>query len=128
MRLSDAGRQYGSWHNLKRLESRKRLNVWHLLLILTGRLMTRLSATVVQSDSEVSLAQAAAPVSSGGRRGLMASLLVGVGGLGLALAIERGGSFLSSVLAARWGGAEVFGAYSVALMAANNVAWYAGSG
>ena len=32
------------------------------------------------------------------------------------------------MLAARWGGVEVFGAYSVALMAANNVAWYAGSG
>jgi O-antigen/teichoic acid export membrane protein len=64
------------------------------------------------------------------RRGphLIGSLMTAVGGLGVALAIERGGSFLSNVLAARWGGVEVFGAYSVALMAANNVAWYAGSG
>jgi O-antigen/teichoic acid export membrane protein len=59
---------------------------------------------------------------------LVGSLMTAVGGLGVALAIERGGSFLSNVLAARWGGVEVFGAYSVALMAANNVAWYAGSG
>jgi len=54
--------------------------------------------------------------------------MTAVGGLGVALMIERGGSFVSNVLAARWGGVEVFGAYSVALMAANNVAWYAGSG
>jgi len=78
-------------------------------------------------EAEETLAQVASQTRAK-RLGLLPSLLAGVGGLGLALAIERAGSFLSNVLAARWAGAEVFGAYSVALMAANNVAWYAGSG
>ena len=54
--------------------------------------------------------------------------MIGSGALGAALAIERGGSFLANVLAARLGGAQVFGAYSIALTAANNVAWYVGAG
>jgi len=60
--------------------------------------------------------------------GLLHSLGTGAGALGVALGIERGGSFLANVLAARLGGAQVFGAYSIALNAANNVAWYVGAG
>jgi O-antigen/teichoic acid export membrane protein len=42
--------------------------------------------------------------------------------------IERGCSFAASLLAARFAGAQVFGAYSLALTTANNVATYAGAG
>ncbi len=37
-------------------------------------------------------------------------------------------SFLANIAAARLGGAHVFGAYSVAMTTANNVASYAGAG
>ena len=88
------------------------------------------SAVAAVSQIEVleEIADAHNAASGTRKQSLLASLLLGIGGLGTALFIERGGSFFSSVLAARWGGAEVFGAYSVALTAANNVAWYAGSG
>ncbi|HLX43918.1 MAG TPA: hypothetical protein VKR43_10810 [Bryobacteraceae bacterium] len=65
---------------------------------------------------------------AGHRSGLLHSLVTGAGALGLALGIERGGSFFANVLAARLGGAQIFGAYSIALTAANNVAWYVGAG
>ncbi|MDP8989397.1 MAG: hypothetical protein M3N41_04865 [Acidobacteriota bacterium] len=35
---------------------------------------------------------------------------------------------MANILAARWGGAQIFGAYSIALTAANSVAWYVGAG
>jgi len=59
---------------------------------------------------------------------LTRSLLTGAGALGVALGVERGGSFLSNLLAARLGGTSVFGAYSIALTTANNIASYAGAG
>ncbi len=59
---------------------------------------------------------------------LWRSLLGRMSALGLALTIERGAGFLANVLAARMAGAEVFGAYSLALTTANNVASYAGAG
>ena len=85
------------------------------------------AAAETRQDSPV-MVEAGAAVQTKRSPHLIGSLMTAVGGLGVALAIERGGSFLSNVLAARWGGVGVFGAYSVALMAANNVAWYAGSG
>lgn len=59
---------------------------------------------------------------------LVTSLLTGMGALGISLGFERGASFLSNVLAARLAGPSVFGAYSLALTTANNVASYAGAG
>ncbi len=63
-----------------------------------------------------------------GRAGLGPSLLTGMSALGVALGFERGASFLANVLAARLAGAETFGAYSLALTTANNIASYAGAG
>lgn len=57
------------------------------------------------------------------------SLVVkGASALGVVSVIERGCSFAANLLAARLGGAQVFGAYSLALTTANNVATYAGAG
>jgi O-antigen/teichoic acid export membrane protein len=55
-------------------------------------------------------------------------LVSGTFGLGLGVFIERGAGFAANVLAARWGGASVFGAYSLALTTASNIATYAGAG
>jgi O-antigen/teichoic acid export membrane protein len=69
-----------------------------------------------------------APDEAGSKRSLVASLLTGMGALGVSLGFERGASFLSNVLAARLAGPGTFGAYSLALTTANNVASYAGAG
>lgn len=61
-------------------------------------------------------------------RPLISSLLTGMWALGVSLGFERGASFLSNVLAARMAGPGAFGAYSLALTTANNVAGYAGAG
>ena len=95
--------------------------------------MTRVYTKTIRETAEVAEDGRAGVGASAGQSAprnssLVGSLMTAVGGLGFALAIERGGSFLSNVLAARLGGAKNFGSYSVALMAANNVAWYAGSG
>lgn len=55
-------------------------------------------------------------------------LFNGSSALGLATLIERGLGFLANLGAARLGGAHLFGAYSLALTTANNVASYAGAG
>lgn len=60
--------------------------------------------------------------------GLARKLLTGTSALGAATAMERGMGFLASLLAARLGGASSFGAYSLALTTANNIAAYTGSG
>lgn len=52
----------------------------------------------------------------------------GASALGVVTLIERGCGFAAHLLAARVGGAQVFGAYSLALTTANNVATYAGAG
>jgi O-antigen/teichoic acid export membrane protein len=88
---------------------------------------------LVPGDAEMGgakaeLARDPANADTGHRSGLLNSLVTGAGALGLALGIERGGSFFANVLAARLGGAQIFGAYSIALTAANNVAWYVGAG
>jgi len=55
-------------------------------------------------------------------------ILAASSALGVATAIERGLGFFANFLAARVGGAGVFGAYSLALTTANNIASYAGGG
>ena len=55
-------------------------------------------------------------------------ILAASSALGTATLIERGLGFLANFLAARIGGAGVFGAYSLALTTANNIASYAGGG
>ncbi len=74
---------------------------------------------------------AAAPVNSlidPARPSLAGSLLTGVFSVGGALAVERAAGFLANLLAARLAGTAVFGAYSISLNTANNVASYAGAG
>jgi len=55
-------------------------------------------------------------------------LFSGSSALGFATLMERGLGFAANLAAARLGGAHVFGAYSVAMTTANNVASYAGAG
>jgi O-antigen/teichoic acid export membrane protein len=55
-------------------------------------------------------------------------LFSGSSTLGIASLIERGLGFVANLAAARLGGAHTFGAYSVAMSTANNVASYAGAG
>lgn len=52
----------------------------------------------------------------------------GASAVGTATIVERGLGFLANVLAARLGGTQVFGAYSLALSTASIVATYAGAG
>lgn len=58
----------------------------------------------------------------------LSKVVAGTSALGLATLIERGLSMTAGVLAARWGGASVFGSYSLALTTANNISAYTGSG
>ena len=60
--------------------------------------------------------------------GLSHVLLSGSSALGVATLTERGLGFLANIAAARLGGASVYGAYSLAITTANNVASYAGAG
>jgi O-antigen/teichoic acid export membrane protein len=55
-------------------------------------------------------------------------LFSGSSALGIATIAERGLGFLANLAAARIGGTQVFGAYSVAMTTANNIASYAGAG
>jgi O-antigen/teichoic acid export membrane protein len=55
-------------------------------------------------------------------------LVSGTSALGLGLIIERGCGFLANLLAARFGGASTFGAYSLAITTANNISTYAAGG
>lgn len=55
-------------------------------------------------------------------------LLGSTSALGASVVIERGASFLANILAARFGGAPTFGAYSLAVTAANNISTYAAGG
>ena len=55
-------------------------------------------------------------------------LVSGTSALGLGVLIERGSGFAANILAARLGGAATFGAYSLAITTANNIATYAAAG
>ena len=61
-------------------------------------------------------------------RSLSRLLLYGGATLGLAVGVERVLGFLSAMLAARIGGPQTFGAYSVVLATAGTIAAYAGAG
>ena len=58
----------------------------------------------------------------------MRHLVSGTSALGLGVVIERGAGFVANILAARMGGASTFGAYSLAISTANNIATYAAAG
>jgi O-antigen/teichoic acid export membrane protein len=55
-------------------------------------------------------------------------LLKGSFALGFSVSIERGMGFIANILAARLGGTQTFGAYSLAISTANNISTYAGGG
>src|SRR4051794_32660253 len=81
----------------------------------------RMETTLVTEQEELRMH----PDSAGG---VARRLVAGTSALGVATALERGLSFLASLTAARLGGAATFGAYSLALTTANNIAAYTGSG
>ncbi len=56
------------------------------------------------------------------------TLVTGASALILATGLERGFGFLANLLSARLGGTATYGAYSLALTTANNIAAYAGAG
>ncbi len=68
-------------------------------------------------------AMAAQPRPSNVRR-----IFSGTSVLATGVFIERGAGFVANILAARLGGAATFGAYSLAITTANNIATYAGAG
>src|SRR5579872_6439890 len=78
--------------------------------------------------SEAATESATSEVRSPSPPGLARLLLGGSSALGLATVMERGLGFLANLAAVRLGGASIFGAYSVAMTTANNVASYAGAG
>jgi O-antigen/teichoic acid export membrane protein len=55
-------------------------------------------------------------------------IISGTSTLGVAVLIERGATFVGNILAARFAGASVFGAYSVGISTANNISTYAAGG
>ncbi len=55
-------------------------------------------------------------------------LVGGTAALATGVMLERGAGFLANILAARLGGAPVFGAYSLAISTANNISTYAAGG
>ena len=55
-------------------------------------------------------------------------LLTGTSALGAGVCIERGMGFAANILAARFGGASTFGAYSLAVTTAGNISTYAAGG
>lgn len=57
-----------------------------------------------------------------------AHLISGTAALAAGVMLERGAGFLANILAARLGGAPVFGAYSLAISTANNISTYAAGG
>jgi O-antigen/teichoic acid export membrane protein len=81
--------------------------------------------TNLQSEPEIAAVAEHHPAASPGLRRL---LFEGSSALGLSTLIERGLGFAANLAAARIGGTHVFGAYSVAMTTANNIASYAGAG
>ncbi len=60
--------------------------------------------------------------------GVGSRLLSGTAVLGASVLVERGTGFLANILAARFGGAPVFGAYALGISTANNISTYAAGG
>ncbi len=55
-------------------------------------------------------------------------VLTGTSAMGASVFLERGAGFLANILAARLGGKETFGAYSLAINTATNISTYAAGG
>ncbi len=55
-------------------------------------------------------------------------VLHGTSAYGASVAVERGAGFVANILAARLGGAQTFGAYSLAIGTATNISTYAAGG
>ncbi len=78
---------------------------------------------------EAGLEALPAPASSTALGGEVTRHLVGgTSALGLSVAVERGVGLLANILAARFGGKAVFGAYSFAISTANQISMYAAGG
>ena len=60
--------------------------------------------------------------------GVSRRLLSGTAVLGASVMVERGTGFLANILAARFAGAPVFGAYALGISTANNISTYAAGG
>lgn len=56
------------------------------------------------------------------------NVLTGTSAMGASVFLERGAGFLANILAARLGGKETFGAYSLAINTATNISTYAAGG
>ncbi len=68
------------------------------------------------------------PSSSTVRTAVARDILGGTSALGVATVLERGLGFAANLLAARLGGVSTFGAYSLAMVTANNIGTYAAGG
>lgn len=55
-------------------------------------------------------------------------VLTGTSAMGASVFLERGAGFLANILAARYGGKQTFGAYSLAINTATNISTYAAGG
>ncbi len=69
-----------------------------------------------------------APPTDATRTFVPRTLVTGASALIVATGFERGFGFLANLLSARLGGTSTYGAYSLALTTANNIAAYAGAG
>ncbi len=87
-----------------------------------------LDAEIGSSGSAGSSGSRAADLRPGVPREVTKHLVTGTSALGAGILIERGFGFLANILAARWGGASTFGAYSLAITTANNISTYAAGG
>ena len=74
------------------------------------------------------LAAPAVPVPPAEPSRVAKHLVSGASTLGASVLLERGTGFLANILAARFGGAAVFGAYSLGISTANNISTYAAGG
>ena len=95
-------------------------------------MLTREPEIAVPAELEISTWEDAnpnvLPEEVGLRADVAKGLVSGTSTLGLGVLIERSCGFLANILAARFGGAQTFGAYALAISTANNVSTYAAGG
>ena len=90
-----------------------------------------LRASKVGEDELVQSASAAVPhiaESTELTDNATSKILSGTSTLAAAVMVERGATFAANIMAARFAGASVFGAYSVGISTANNISTYAAGG
>lgn len=91
--------------------------------------MTLATGVLTPETHEVAAAAAEARVAGlDVPRHVARDLATGAGALGAGVLVERGLGFIANILAARLGGAETFGAYSLAITTAGNISTYAAGG